>query len=1583
MTPPVPGDDSKLDHPSITAFGGTIESENQILGEDLGLAGTPYVLHYSSDRVPGRRAPYRLTVRLTGAGVPPALLALVRRIDLTIDVAGQHYARSFEPAPDLSHELTWDRQDGYGREIQGEAPWVAELSYVTTLGPSEHAYTYTYSGQLGTLDAQGAQGLGGWTVSANHFFDQPNGTLYYGDGRRRTLRSRANNPHVLEQVAGTGAAGTSGDGGSARLAKLDFPVGLAVTPDGSLLIADHHACRVRRVSAKDGTISTVAGSTCGGGGAGEGDGGPATAALLAGPVKAVETIDGVLYIADFTAHRIRRVGADGVISTVAGTGEEGCTGNQLAGPHDIALAADGSLLIANIGMWTATPEGLVHVCDSIQKYTPGSGLQTLVGRQLPSASSMSPQGVAATADGAVYFTPAQAVVKRPPGGGDDPQHWSGVVAGVPRLYAGNEPVFAGDGQPASTSTRFFLPTHLAVGLDGTVYVIDRSNRRIRTISPAERVDTLVGGGDVLPVGDGLAARRAMLGDPSGIALDDERGVLYFADGALHQVWKVRLGEPTTDAAETVVPEEDGSLRYVFDRHGHHLRTEDAVTGQVLLSFTYANFAASGGRSRHLLTRIEDPFGNATAIQRGANGDAAAIVGPYGQTTTLQIDGTTGYLQQASGGGATVGVSHDADGLLRSLTDPRSGTYEFDYDNDGRLSRVADPAGGSLALTYTELAGGSGWKVRQQTAMGRTSQVEVFLPPEDASLATPLGADDRMLRVYTDAAGLATELRESRAARATARAADGTTSEATLAPDPVLKDLAPYAELGMTTTPGGLHGRVMASRPQTNGWGAVWSETVSANGRSTTTTFTEASGGNPASVEQRSPAAREVTAIVDAFGRLTGSQVPRITPVEPAYDGRGRLSSMSQGGRQSTWSYDPQGFVQSVTDPLLRKVSFERDARGRVTKQTLPDLREVGFGYDASGNLTSLTPPSRPSHTFAYDQVDQLATATPPNVLVGTDATSFAYNLDHQLELVTRPDGLTIDPAYDGTTGRLTALTTPTGTTSYVYDPASGRLARVSAPAGGGAIGYAYDGPVLTSVTQSGTAAGSIAYAHDRAADGSSNFWIASRTINGDAATSVSYQYDPDGLLTAAGPLQLHRDGSNGALTGTTLQRTGETLERNEYGEVTRLKAGWSGEGCTPLAPPFAGCTIVLDQSYVRDAAGRITSKTETVRDPLGTAGETHTYVYAFDPAGRLVQVERDGAVRETFGYDGNSNRTSWTGPWGAGTATYDTQDRLLTYGPKTYTYTANGELADDVRGRGYGPLHLRRAGQPAPGRARRRDRHRLRHRRRQPPNRQAGQRHAGQGLPLRRRRLPGRRARRQRQRRLDLHLRHRRQRPRRHGARRRHLPHRHRPPRQRPLGPRRPDRRGSAADGLRPLRPSHPRHQPRLPALRLRRRALRLPDRARALWRARLRRRDGRWTSKDPIGFAGGDTNLYGYVVGDPVNFTDPVGLAPAHDFRNLVSGSGLDSNAGHDRSERPWSRPHAGAYNSTRLAELFGECGDADSNSANYQIGFAAAPLLAGKAIGAAAGRATGATHLVSCAQPRRPRDLGIYGMRRAMVRR
>ena len=128
---------------------------------------------------------------------------------------------------------------------------------------------------------------------------------------------------TITTVAGNGTAGFSGDGGPATAAQLDTPNGVAATPDGGLLIADSNSHRVRRVAA-DGTITTVAGTGVPGF---SGDNGPATAAQLNFPDSVAVLPDGGFLIADNDNNRVRRVAADGTISTVAGIGTAGAGGD--------------------------------------------------------------------------------------------------------------------------------------------------------------------------------------------------------------------------------------------------------------------------------------------------------------------------------------------------------------------------------------------------------------------------------------------------------------------------------------------------------------------------------------------------------------------------------------------------------------------------------------------------------------------------------------------------------------------------------------------------------------------------------------------------------------------------------------------------------------------------------------------------------------------------------------------------------------------------------------------------------------------------------------------------------------------------------------------------------------------------------------------------------------------------------------------------------------------------------------------------------------------------------------------------------
>ncbi|MCK5180335.1 MAG: RHS repeat-associated core domain-containing protein, partial [Candidatus Omnitrophica bacterium] len=203
--------------------------------------------------------------------------------------------------------------------------------------------------------------------------------------------------------------------------------------------------------------------------------------------------------------------------------------------------------------------------------------------------------------------------------------------------------------------------------------------------------------------------------------------------------------------------------------------------------------------------------------------------------------------------------------------------------------------------------------------------------------------------------------------------------------------------------------------------------------------------------------------------------------------------------------------------------------------------------------------------------------------------------------------------------------------------ATGKLSGISAP-DGGSLAYTYDGPLPLSSTWAGAVPGSVVNTFNN------DFRLASRSVNG--GSTVNFGYDNDGLLTQAGSLALSYDANNGLPVGTTLGSLTTTLGFNTFAELESYAASY-------------GAVSVFASQYMRDKLGRITRKVETV------SGSPQTTEYAYDIAGRLTQVTVDSVVIATYAYDPNGNRIE---------GTYDDQDRMLAYGGFTYTYTANGEL---------------------------------------------------------------------------------------------------------------------------------------------------------------------------------------------------------------------------------------------------------------------------------------------------------------------
>lgn len=174
------------------------------------------------------------------------------------------------------------------------------------------------------------------------------GNLYFGDWQSHRIR-RVDTNGIITTIAGNGVAGYSGDGGPAVDAQISYPVGVTVDRFGAVYFTDYMHCRVRKIAA-NGVISTLAGTTCGYGG----DNGPATAAQLNTPVGIDVDANGNVYVAEYmSGQRVRRISAGGVITTAAGNGMPASTGDggpataaSLNTPWDVEVDASGNLYIS-------------------------------------------------------------------------------------------------------------------------------------------------------------------------------------------------------------------------------------------------------------------------------------------------------------------------------------------------------------------------------------------------------------------------------------------------------------------------------------------------------------------------------------------------------------------------------------------------------------------------------------------------------------------------------------------------------------------------------------------------------------------------------------------------------------------------------------------------------------------------------------------------------------------------------------------------------------------------------------------------------------------------------------------------------------------------------------------------------------------------------------------------------------------------------------------------------------------------------------------------------------------------------------
>lgn len=1202
----------------VNCAGSIIECENQTLGERIGVEGSPFTLNYRSNRVEGRTVARQLAIPVSGPSVPASL----KKIELTVSVEGKTWKTDVPAAPNQTVTFTWDGRDAYNRPVAGAAKATANITY-----------TYPVVYQQPANFTESFARLSGIPLTAA----RDRAEIYLS----RTMEAR------LESVQTNAAAGL-----------------------GGWSLSDHHVynARTRTLYKGDGhtrngnAVATIIqrfagqyqvyGET--------GNGGPALDAKMIFPWYVKAAPDGSVYVSDAATRTLRRVSPDGIISHVAGnkssTDQEHdgdpAASAALNGPYNMAFGPDGSLYINDRRRVHRLSGGTITtVAGNGQCCTPsGDNGPARSATIVSSAIAVDANGVLYLADGnairkvengiitsithptcggpflsgraSAACVTAYAIAIGPDGllyGITGGAIWRINANGMMQVVAGCTSCnnTAADGSSAFSGRVSSRTTWgFDIGPDGTYYFSDDLAGTVRAVTPDGFITTIAGNGTRGFAGDGGPATAAQMFFPWGVSIGPD-DVLYVSDSDWGVVRKLVKPFPSWSNAIHMVGSEDGEELYVFSSTGRHLRTIGRRRGEIRREFSY------DGAGRIL--SVSDTDAGTTTIQRDAEGKPLAILAPGGQRAELALD-DDGYLESVTNAAdQSHSMTYGEGGLMESFLTPGGKFSTFVHNTGGAL--IADTGSDTGTQTLSRTATADVIDATLTSSLGRTWRV-----------FTERRKDDSVRRTVTNAAGLTTQTVAAANGKLVRTAPDGTVITIIEGGDPRFGMNTPIIKDLTFKQPSGLTYRHTMTRTVTladkNDPFSLLTETdtYAVNGRISTTTY-DASAGT---ITMRSPLGRQIVLTLDDAERVTGMRMATFEPASLTYSG-GQLSTMQSGDRSWSVTYDAERRLASASDPAGNSISLTYDPSGRMQTQTMSGSRQIGYSWTANGNLETLTTPDGNVHAFAYTEGDRLETYTPPQGR-GSGNYQLAYNGDGQLRAITQPNNATLTFGYDSA-GRIDTISGAQRQTKYEYLP-GGAVGKITAP--GGSLTFTYDGSQVTGITSDGAVPSSLGWTYN------SDFAAASESVAGSA---VTFGYDNDGLLVRSGDLVLTRDAGNGTVRTASIGKLAETYRYNNHGELEEYAVTYDGAPLTSY-------------NYGRGAGGRIT----TITRPHSLTG------FSYDAAGRLQSATSGVVTSSSYLYDKNGNRTKRTRPGIVEDGTYDEQDRLVSYGDTTYAFTPNGEL---------------------------------------------------------------------------------------------------------------------------------------------------------------------------------------------------------------------------------------------------------------------------------------------------------------------
>ena len=675
--------------------------------------------------------------------------------------------------------------------------------------------------------------------------------------------------------------------------------------------------------------------------------------------------------------------------------------------------------------------------------------------------------------------------------------------------------------------------------------------------------------------------------------------------------------------------------YIFNSDGYHLQTLNALTGAVLQTFSY--------NIDGLLMKVTDAYGDETKILRDTFGRPTDIESSDGQITTIGITGSLISSVTTPEGDVYSMTYYSPIFLLETFTKPTGQVTTFTYDVTGAIKK-ASYNGGNFFDYFFEGVDDNIREYTRTSAVGREKTIRISNTVENVSTTTisPLGVSEKTTEKFGVDGGILWQRGDS--SRFTQMVSDPRFGSLKRQPGTI-------TETEGTKTKVSSYSRSVVLTDPTDVFSIdTLTTTQNVNGRVSSNVYT----GSSNRWVFTSPEGRTLGTVIDSFEKPLGRQVGGLTPISYTYDLRGRLETTTQGVRVTEYTYDAEGFVASVENALGQITSFTYDDDGKPETATLPDSRVISFKYDSNNNLIKVTPAGKPKHSLAYNLFEYLSQYLPP-LLSGAKPINYVYNNDKELTQVQRADSTNVDYNRNATTGVLDSIRVGSATLyAYNYSTLNGLINQASSIYGVGNL-LTYEGSLHKSDTWMDLTAATQIASIENTFD--NNFWVTSQTIKGVFTSSPSIlnsSYDNDGLITDVNGADYTYRTADSLLDKVELGLLDEIYQYNNFGEEISKET-------------IYGATTFYDIDYTRDDLGRI--KTKTVDD--GVNKNTHEFIY--NVSGRLEEVKKDTVTISTYVYDDNNNRTGGSINGVATSATYDNQDRLLTYNNLTFSYNDNGE----------------------------------------------------------------------------------------------------------------------------------------------------------------------------------------------------------------------------------------------------------------------------------------------------------------------